>query len=241
MFLLHADGTQGSAVFVDSARTANAPHTITTVGTVYIDTLNVKYGTGSANFTDPDSDRLTAAASNDWKFGTGDFCAEGNMTLGETTGRVTVLDIGSAATGLKISFDKVGPVYRTMAVSFMGTEYTRDVSIPMNTWTEWAVTRYSGTIRLFINGQIQGETIVNAGNMQTILGIAIGASVAGTEYMTGNVDEVRISKGAARYASNFTPWGPFSPYFLSSSSSSSSNSSSKSSSKSSNSSSSSAS
>lgn len=182
------------------------------------------YGTGAANFTDPDSDHLSLADSADWDFGTGSFCAEGWAYFIESDSRVTVLDIGGAAAGLKISFDKLGPLYQVMSVTFKGTEYTRDIYLPLYTWAAWAVSRYSGVIRIFLDGIKLGEDISNAGNMSTSLGVSIGSAVGSTEYFNGILDEIRISKGVPRHVANYTPSGPFNPYILSSSSSNSSSS-----------------
>jgi len=229
---MHGDDAAGST-FTDSARTVNAPHTITTTGSVYVDTSIVMYGTGSANFADPGIAKLTLADSADWDFGTGDFCVEGWSYFGDASSRVTLIDVGGSAAGLKISFDKSGPTYRTMSVTFKGTEYTRDVEVPMSTWTSWAVNRYNGSIYMFVDGWVLGETITNAGNMQTTLGVAIGMAIDSTEGFDGNHDEIRISKGACRHTGNYTPSGPFNPWKVSSSSSNSSSSRSSSSSKSS--------
>lgn len=77
----------------------------------------------------------------------------------------------------------------------------------LNTWYHIAITRdANGTIRHFINGQ-QVNSWVNtypltSGSQNLFIGGINGYS---SSSLNGNIDEVRISKGIARWTASFTP------------------------------------
>ncbi len=83
-------------------------------------------------------------------------------------------------------------------------------SISTTTWTHVAITRYGTSGKIFINGIQSGSTgtINNFTDSTTVL--AIGALDTTTGWnanypLNGYIDDLRITKGIARYTSNFTP------------------------------------
>jgi len=87
-------------------------------------------------------------------------------------------------------------------------------SISPNTWYHYALTRSSGILRIFINGvklyEVSGITqTINSNSTQ----FSCGSHIAGSgtqQYFSGYIDDVRITKGVARYTSNFAvPTIPF--------------------------------
>jgi hypothetical protein len=77
-------------------------------------------------------------------------------------------------------------------------------TITLNTWTHVAWTRSGSSNRLFINGTQVGSTTTDATNYTSTASF-IGASQSGTLPFAGYIDDLRITKGYARYTSNFTP------------------------------------
>jgi hypothetical protein len=86
-------------------------------------------------------------------------------------------------------------------------------NISTNTWTHVAVTRAANTLRLFINGVLDGTTTVTVGDLMTLTGstkFSVGAwsnlgppaTVQG--FFNGYIQDLRITKGYARYTANFT-------------------------------------
>ena len=75
----------------------------------------------------------------------------------------------------------------------------------LNTWNHCAVTRNGVDIKLFINGvQIISTTL--SGSLMSTSNHYIGALIyAASNYYTGFIDSLRITKGVARYTSNFNP------------------------------------
>ncbi len=79
-----------------------------------------------------------------------------------------------------------------------------------NTWHHCAIVRNGSTITLYVDGISRGsgtDTTSFDGNGGQIL---IGENNLGTNTLTGYLDDLRITKGYARYTANFTaPTAPF--------------------------------
>ena len=81
-----------------------------------------------------------------------------------------------------------------------------NTGITANVWTHLAVSRASGVTRMFVGGILQTATHTGSVNISnTTQAIGIGAANNGTEPITGYLDDLRITKGVARYTANFTP------------------------------------
>ena len=82
--------------------------------------------------------------------------------------------------------------------------------ISNNTWHHVAITGDNGTLRLFVDGNL-GDSATSASSYYppTDFDIHIGdrpsGSVNGTTYFNGYMQDIRITKGLARYTSTFTP------------------------------------
>jgi hypothetical protein len=81
-------------------------------------------------------------------------------------------------------------------------------AITANVWTHIAITyQGSGTTGLvFVNGVQQGSAFTVNSNINYTVGTAfIGSSTSTTGFFAGYLDDIRITKGVARYTANFTP------------------------------------
>lgn len=82
------------------------------------------------------------------------------------------------------------------------------IVIPNNQWNHIAVTRENGVWRVFLNGELKSEKDLsgNPGNNLTGTYYSVGASDNANNYhLYGYWQDVRITKGVARYTKNFTP------------------------------------
>jgi hypothetical protein len=71
------------------------------------------------------------------------------------------------------------------------------------TWYHIALVRSSGTVNLYVNGTSVGSaTITSAINGPYIV---VGGYYSSSFLFNGYLDDVRITKGFARYTSSFTP------------------------------------
>jgi len=181
-------------------------YTLTPNGNVQIDTVNKKFGSGSALF-DGTGDYYSVPGASSWDFGTGDFTVE---THARFTGGGFDGFIGRGASGNsrwllflhsngKISFTHVNTqIVDTFA---FGTDYRDSVFYHI------AVSRVDGVTRLFFDG-IEKDSSSSSFDITTsssalILGSEPNDLSSGS--MTGNQDNIRITKGVGRYSSNFTP------------------------------------
>ena len=215
--LLSADGTNGSTAIVDSS--ANA-HTITVHGNAHISTTLSKFG-GSALFFDGAGDLLSAPTDPSFEFGTGDFTVElwaniNSLTAGNHQ-RAVFAVLGNGGVGGS------NPIYKGWSLQYVpgtlifgrydGTSYAANFSttFSLNTWYHIAVSRSGTSIRAFVNGTQVGSTLTDnvsynkvnnddfrVGYMQT------GSGGNSHDFYHGYIDDLRITKGVARYTSNFT-------------------------------------
>jgi hypothetical protein len=169
-----------------------------TVGNAQISTSVVKYGTGSMSF-DGTGDWLLTQNNLTIGFGTGDFTVE--FWINPTNWSNTYAGVigGQNTNSLWIGKNTSNFVLRasnnTDLVSY-GTMPTT------GTWTHIAITRSGTTARMFYDGTqvasaTTGHNFVNAA-------FYIGQDGGGNAF-TGYLDDMRITKGYARYTANFTP------------------------------------
>jgi hypothetical protein len=77
-----------------------------------------------------------------------------------------------------------------------------------NTWYHLAISRSNSDLHVFVDGnEVSGSPFSNSNAYNTSV-VYIGAS-PGVNYLGGHIDELRISKGVARYTTTFDP--PLSP------------------------------
>jgi len=170
-----------------------------TIGSAQISTSVKKYGTGSISFNGSGS-YLDSPLLQSVQFGTGDFTIEGWLYINSLS-VIQVLFEFRASNGASYGqvYITTGGVLRFYLPSDVGTSNTFSTS----TWTHFAITRSSGTLMMFIGGT-QGysgtySSAMDAGRFR------IGADVGGSNGYNGYIDDLRITKGYARYTANFTP------------------------------------
>lgn len=73
-----------------------------------------------------------------------------------------------------------------------------------NTWQHIAFTRSGNDFRAFKDGTQFGSTINNSVTLETTANFYFGQFGNGGSYYQGYLEQIRITKGVARYTSNFT-------------------------------------
>lgn len=203
--LLHADGASGATAFADSSSYAN---TVTAFGGAQMTTAQVKFGSSAAIFNGT-SAYLSAPPSTNFTFGTGDFCQEAFIyASANPTSDAVLFCLRNANAGIFNNMVKLSPVGK---IGWSDGVAWRESSgsIPLSQWVHFAVTRASGVVRIFINGVENYSAshpidMVGARVMQIGAFEADGPNPVGG-FFGGFLDEIRITKGAARYTANFTP------------------------------------
>lgn len=177
-----------------------------TVGNAQINTSIVKYGTGSIAF-DGTGDYLVVkdpTGVNDYAFGTGDFTIE--MWIYPTAGTSKMLYDSRVTTGVYPTIY----INASNAITFYtnGADRITGAAPTLNTWQHIAVVRYSGVTKLYVNGTQSGSSYTDANvylNAAARPVIGADGSSLGSQNYAGYMDDIRVTKGYARYTTNFTP------------------------------------
>jgi RHS repeat-associated protein len=214
--LLHMNGVEGAHVFTDSSASA---HSVTVNSGAYTDTNPKKFGTASAYIhSDPACLDLSVAASDDWDFGSGDFTIDFWAYFnseGWDVGLVSRDDYDASNYGFAIHRTAANKL-RARACGIGQAVYDSTTTIGMgSSWRHIAFVRSGNTVKLFIDGNQEFSTSVSGSIAKSgSPGLAIGSYYDGAnrKYLDGNIDELRIIKGIAKWTSNFTvPSGEHAP------------------------------
>lgn len=202
--LLPCNGVDSSTTFTDASGNAVA---ITVFNGAKISTTQSKFGGASAFFD-----------------GTGDYLRTmTNSTLFDFSSGAFTVELWFYQTGSKrghlISYREadwrmeVGPNQEVYWVTPFTARITSASGVaPLNQWNHLAAVSDGTTTTLYCNGTGQGTTTSNpfagAGGST---GIYIGRNPATTARdFNGYMDDIRVTKGVARYTANFTP--PTAPF-----------------------------
>lgn len=217
VLMLHCNGKDGSKDLVDSS---SRNHIIAVNGKSQIDTAQSKFGGASCLFDGGfkyffsyrDSETLSIPDSDDWDFGSGDFTIDFWVYLDK------IGDQWSSAANL-ISQHLDGENY--WKINYHSTRYwifayVRDgiqqigmhggTQISTDTWHHIAVVRNGNNWNLYVDGKSVASATgsIAMPNLNTQLYIG-GHSVIAHQNLKGWMDEIRISKGKARWTSDFIP------------------------------------
>lgn len=186
-----------------------------TIGDSQISTVQSKFG-GSSIYFDGSGDALANLNSGQYNlfdFGTGDFTIEfWFYCINTTSGMVYT----RAVSGHNLCAVFVG-ANATDRVSFFATASGGGTAIQsagtpaVSTWNHAAIVRQNGTVTVYLNGTggtpASNTTNITAGSTYGSYVPTIGAYYhGGISYpFAGYIDDFRITKGYARYTTNFTP------------------------------------
>jgi hypothetical protein len=206
VLLLGGEGADASTSFTDESPSA---HTLTANGNVQVDTAQFKYGSASILF-DGTGDYIQAADSTDWFLESGDFTIE--MFFRPASIGTRQLLCGQANNTAStyrniIEITAAGKIrYLSLSSSAVLTGPTGATTLSINTWYHIAFARQGNAYRLFLDGVLDGSG--TSSNLFTDLASPFCIGRAGdfnSLYAHGHMDELRITKGTARYTANFTP------------------------------------
>jgi hypothetical protein len=172
------------------------------VGDTKVSTTQSKFAPTSVAF-DGTGDYLTALSNTIFTFGTGDFTVETWVYLNNVTGSKFILDMRPENT------DGVYPVlYMNGATAtwYINSAARLTGTVSATSWTHIAISRSSGVSKMFINGVQAGSNYTDANNYLSAAP-AIGSArfPTGSNTLNGFLQDLRLTKGVARYTANFTP------------------------------------
>lgn len=208
--LLHGNGTNGSTTITDNSP---SPKTVTAVGNAQISTAESKFGGASIAF-DGNGDYLTVPHNSAFS-ANADFTVECWLRMAELNRLQFVVDKRSGTANNTEWFFYIGSDNKFTAALFNTTSTggvylnaTSSSVLLINTWHHTAFTLAGTTLRLFIDGTLEATNSTPTGTYATntnqlIIGRDV-STVPGRD-LNGYIDDLRITKGVARYTSNFTP------------------------------------
>lgn len=208
VLLTHFDGSladvAGHAMSADGT-------TFTGTNAKFSQSLNVggtSPGGGGSNVV------YSTSTSTDWDLNAGDFTIEGWMWFNTTPTRprtlIRIADNSSAdgASEYQIVNDGAG---RSYYFFYPGGSQDSSVAAVTNSWTHLAFARAGNSYKVFVNGvYVAGPisaTRAGSGPKKLFIGNSRRSFVDGHD---GMIDDVRVTKGVARYSATFTP--PAAPF-----------------------------
>lgn len=200
--LVCSETASGSTAFHDFSA---SNRTVTANNSAQHSNAQAKYGSTSALVTAGTQDSVSTGSSSDFDFGTGDFCIEfwmyrtgadwfSGFSTGGTTAYAVLMGFSD---GLYVSSN--GSSWNVFSGAAIGTSAT--------TWHHIALVRYGTSLKLYRDG-----TAVPACTATIGAGDSLGSSAHGWEigrwassWATVYFEDLRITKGSARYTGDFTP------------------------------------
>jgi len=194
--LLKGEGTNGGSTITDLSSKAYSPSVNS--GTV-TSTAAFKYGSSSLLFNPPSAlanRGLTYTINSASTFGTGDYTIELFFRLNGTDrlGYLFCID----------TFEGFLTVDASNNIRWINQAFTPSSALAANTWYHLAAVRNSSTVQVYLNGSQIGSSVTSTRN-STGTTWWVGRDFDTDNGFAGYIDELRVTKGVARYTANFTP------------------------------------
>lgn len=206
--LLHMDGSDGGTTFTDEKG-----KTVTVAGAVTTETSTFKFGTASGDFPGADGDRLSLASHDDFNFGSGNLTLEcwfKENNVSRANMNALEKDSGAFPAGswsLQINTAGANGKWSFSLRDFSGVAYFLEQGSATdygdNVWHHVAVTRNGNWWQLWVDGVLEDAELYASAVTDLSTAVYIGNSVNASRGWTGQLDEVRITKGIARYTTAF--------------------------------------
>jgi len=187
-----------------------AKNVLETVGNAQISTTQSKFGGTSMSFPTTNGNYIISPPNQpNLLFGTGQFTVEAWVYPTAFTNSAA----GAFGYGLSGGYvDWNLEINTSGAVLYIDNDtgrFTSSSNLSANTWTHLCVVRTSSAVTMYFNGVSVGTygTINNISGSSTSarLYVGTGAQSPSARQFVGFIDDLRITKGVARYTTNFTP------------------------------------
>lgn len=224
LFLPAADADWASVVLLmafdnDDVDDSLSAHTVTEVaGDPGFNTADPKFGVAARQFNGETSgtDRLNVSGTlTDFDLGTVDATIEFWVKVETETGSTGGLLLrGTGTTSEQWVVHCRASLGVIRLLSGSATAIVEGTTVIENDglWHHVAISRNSGTTRLFIDGVEEASSATVWGNagLTSVMRIGNASTSPSIEAVQGRIDELRITKGVGRYTAGFTPpTGPF--------------------------------
>jgi hypothetical protein len=184
---------------------ATSKNDLETVGNAQISTAQSKFG-GSSIYVDGTGDVLLARNNTLYGFGTGDFTIEVWVYIVTGTNFGCVIGGPAGGTTWYLEYSSTRGFYFYDNASALNGS----ASLVTGAWKYLAVSRSGTSLKMFVDG-VTTATHTSSANLPAIT-LGIGAYNDNTYNINGYIQDLRITKGYARYTGTFTP--PTTPFQL---------------------------
>lgn len=207
VLLIRSDSTNNSDGFADAS---NFAHAITPHGGICHATGWNGFGATSI-VCNGSTDYLSIADNAVWDFEDQDFTVEARVKLQAVQAQCVLCyystDLGG---GWVMSIDASGKLFATFYDGIQWGLIGGTQQIDTIAWHHVAFARSGNLFRVYLDGVASVVTLTSTRSLQqtdTNVPLLVGASRASSvhEFFNGGIEEVRISKGVARWTENFTP------------------------------------
>ena len=178
-----------------------------TVGNAQIDTTTKKFGTGALEF-DGTGDYLRMVSTPDLYLSTGDWTIEFWVYSTNISASQAIISRRSSNTarGILLGFTSSKTILLVGDTSIAGWEVNSagTTTLSSNTWYHYAIVRSGNTFTVYINGTQESTATSSVVIADDTSPLTIGANSENVDGLVGFLDDLRITKGVARYTANFT-------------------------------------
>jgi hypothetical protein len=205
VLLLGFEGADAATATSDESPAANGAGTF--AANAQLDTAQKKFGSSSL-LLDGNGDWISWADNADWEFGSGDFTIEAFVRFSASSGFRTIVSHSDSFTSGWIFDYASGTDLRFACGGSAGDFFfQRTWSPTLSTWYHVCVERSGNTFRQYVDGSKLGSSGTYSGSIDNApqelrVGSLNNGGGFGGNYFDGWVDELRITKGVARYASD---------------------------------------
>jgi Concanavalin A-like lectin/glucanases superfamily len=159
-----------------------------------------KYGTSSIDCTGGKY-MYNSLASQNLAIGTGDFTFEAWIYVTNTNVNGGMINLGSAIGNEQLNFH----VYLTTLFPYFGGSARNAGTAPSNTWNHYAIVRQNGVSKFYLDGVFNTSIGAIADSTNYTTSVLLLGAYQSTLTASCYIDDLRITKGFARYTANFTP------------------------------------
>tara|TARA_R110002153_G_scaffold27514_5_gene85491 strand:- start:1001 stop:3496 length:2496 start_codon:yes stop_codon:yes gene_type:complete len=190
---------------IDKAQNSN----ITLVGDASGSNTEQLFSTSTIAFDGVGDYLVASSSSTDYGYGTLDFTIEFWVYFNSTAVTQTVVSSLSSGSSTNPHLYLLG-TDSTLRYYTASGERISSSALSSGTWYHVALSRASGSTKLFIDGTQSGSTYTDSNNYGSAAPFVVGTyynagSLVTTNPLSGYVQDVRVTKGLARYTSTFTP------------------------------------
>lgn len=185
-------------------------------GKIWNKSGGLQYQNGAAGFgkklvfnNQTTNDYVAVANSPDFDFGTNDFTIECFVEVGQISGAGASAIICRWGAGPSTNVDFIFFADSARKLNLLiGSSFTTATTSSLLIATRYhvAISRSANIIRIFVDGNIAATgAFTGAVPYSPSQALRIGRWDDSSGYFDGTIDELRITKGIARYTANFTP------------------------------------